>query len=146
MSNLIRFEPMREMMTLREAMNQLFDDSYTRPFAANGGSSVPAMDVYQDNDNVFVKAVLPGIKPDDVQISVTQDVLSLRGEFAQEEERKDVAYLLRECRAGAFERVLRLPSDVQTDKAKAEFENGILTITLPKAEALKPKSISIKAK
>ena len=146
MSNLIRFEPMREMMTLREAMNQLFDDSFTRPMSLSGGSDQPAIDLYQDNENVFVKAVLPGVKPGDVQISVTADVLSLKGEFAQETEKKDVTYHIREKRYGSFERAFRLPAEVETDKAKAEFENGILTITLPKAETVKPKSISIKAK
>ena len=89
---------------------------------------------------------MPGIKPDDVQISVTADVLTLKGEFSQENERKDVTYHLREQRYGSFERAIRLPTDVQTDKAKAEFENGLLTITLPKAEAVKPKTISIKTR
>ena len=146
MSNLIRFEPMREMLSLREAMNQLFDDSFTRPLGMSAGSALPAVDLYQDNDNVFVKASLPGVKPDDVQISVNADVLTLRGEFNQETEQKEVTYHIREQRSGSFERALRLPTDVQTDKAKAEFENGILTITLPKAETVKPKSISIKVK
>ena len=146
MSNLIRFEPMREMLTLREAMNQLFDDSFTRPFAMSGGSAAPAIDLYQDSENVVVKAVLPGVKPGDVQISVTADVLTLKGEFSQENEQKDVTYHIREQRFGAFERALRLPTDVQTDKAKADFENGVLTITLPKAEAVKPKTITIKPK
>lgn len=146
MSNLIRFEPMREMLTLREAMNQLFDDSFTRPFSMSGGSTMPAVDLYQDQESVYVRAVLPGIKPSDVQISVTADVLTLRGEFAQDEERKDITYHLREFRNASFERLLRLPVDVQTDKARADFENGILTVTLPKAEAVKPKTISIKVK
>lgn len=147
MSNLIRFEPMREMMTLREAMNQLFDDSFTRPFSSmSGGSSLPAVDLYQDHENVFVKAVLPGIKPADVQISVTGDVLSLTAKANEESEEKDITYTIRERRYGSFERLLKLPCDVQTDKSKAEFENGELTITLPKAEAVKPKSINIKVK
>lgn len=146
MSNLIRFEPMREMMTLREAMNQLFDDSFTRPFNVNGGSSLPAIDLYQDNENVVVRAVLPGMKPADVNISITADVLTLRGEYAQQEDRKDVTWLLHETRSGSFERSLRLPTEVQSDKARAEFENGVLTITLPKAEAVKPRTISIKAR
>ena len=146
MSNLIRFEPMRDMMSLREAMNQLFDDSFTRPFNMSAGSNAPAIDLYQDNENVVVKAALPGIKPGDVQISVTADVLTLHSEFNQESERKDVTYHIREQRYGSFERAVRLPVEVQTDKARAEFENGVLTVTLPKAEAVKPKTITIKAK
>jgi HSP20 family protein len=146
MSNLIRWEPVREMMTLREAMDQLFNDAFTRPVSMSGGSVVPAIDLYQNDDSVVVKAALPGLKADDVQISVTADVLTLRGEFKQENEQKDTTYHIREQRFGSFERSIMLPSDVQTDKAKADFENGILTITLPKAESVKPKTITIKAK
>ena len=146
MSNLIRWEPVREMMTLREAMDQLFNDAFTRPVSMSGGSVIPAIDLYQNNDAVIVKAALPGLKADDVQISVTADVLTLRGEFKQENEQKDTTYHIREQRYGSFERSIMLPSDVQTDKSKADFENGILTITLPKAESVKPKSITIKAK
>ena len=146
MSNLIRWEPVREMMSLREAMDQLFNDAFTRPVSMSGGSVIPAVDLYQNNDSVVVKAALPGLKADDVQISVTADVLTLRGEFKQENEQKDTTYHIREQRFGSFERSIMLPSDVQTDKAKADFENGILTITLPKAESVKPKTITIKAK
>jgi len=146
MSNLIRWEPVREMMSLREAMDQLFNDAFTRPASMSGGSVIPAIDLYQNNDDVVVKAALPGLKADDVQISVTADVLTLRGEFKQKDEQENTAYHIREQRYGSFERSIMLPSDVQTDKAKADFENGILTITLPKAESVKPKTISIKAK
>lgn len=146
MSNLTRWEPMREMMTLREAMDQLFNDAFTRPISMGSVAASPAVDLYQTRDEVVVKAALPGLKADEVQISITEDVLSLRGEFKQETEQKEATYHLREQRYGSFERVLRLPTAVQTDKARAEFENGILTITLPKAEAVKPKSIAIKVK
>jgi HSP20 family protein len=135
------------MMTLREAMNRLFDDSFTRPVGASGISSViPAIDLYQTNDEVVVKASLPGLKADDVQLSVTGDALTLRGEFKASNEKQEATYHIRERRYGSFERALMLPTAVQTDKAKADFENGILTITLPKADAVKPKTISIKAK
>ena len=144
MSNLIRFEPIRELLSLREAMNQLFEESYIRPFSMSGGSAMPAIDVYQDNDRVVVKALLPGIESDAVEISVTGDLLTLKGEFHQENEQKDVTYILREQRFGAFERSIRLPTDVQAEKAKAAFESGVLTITLPKAEVVKPKTIKIK--
>jgi HSP20 family protein len=147
MSNLIRWEPMREVMTLREAMDHLFDDAFTRPVGM-AGSSIPAIDLYQTNDAVVVKAALPGFKPDDVQISVTSDVLTLRGEYKQENGngQNDAVYHVRERRYGSFERSLTLPTSVQTDKAKADFENGVLTIQLPKSEEVKPKSISIKAR
>jgi HSP20 family protein len=147
MSNLIRWEPAREMMTLRDAMDRLFDDAFTRPFRLHDGQmSMLAVDMYQTDNEVVVKASIPGVKADDVQINVTGEVLTIKGETHEKEEVKEKAYHLREQRWGMFERTLALPTDVIADKAKAEFENGILTITLPKAEEVKPKTISIKSK
>lgn len=146
MSNLIRWEPMREMMTLREAMDRLFDDAFTRPISLSGGSAMPAIDMYQTGDEVVVKATLPGLKAEDVQITVTGETLTLRGEYKQESEQKEATYHIREQRSGSFERSLLLPTDVKADKARADFEDGILTVSLPIAEEVKPKSITIKAK
>jgi len=146
MSNLIRWEPMREMMTLREAMDRLFDDAFTRPLSLSGVSAMPAIDMYQTADEVVVKATLPGLKAEDVDITVTGETLTLRGEFKQENEQKETSYHIREVRSGSFERSLLLPTDIKADKAKADFADGILTITLPIAEEVKPKSIMIKAK
>jgi HSP20 family protein len=150
MTNLTRWEPGREMMTLREAMDRLFDDAFTRPFSLmrEGGStwSSPAIDMYQPNDEVVVKAALPGLKPDEVQINVTGDILNIKGEVKHEEEKKDKSWHIREHRWEAFERSVRLPTGVISDKAKADFQNGILTITLPKSEEVKPKTIAVKAK
>ena len=154
MSNLTRWEPTREMMTLREAMDRLFDDAFTRPFSLmrEGGStwSSPAIDMFQTDNEVVVKAALPGIKADEVQINVTGDttapVVTIRGETKHEEEKKDKSWHIREHRWGAFERSVRLPTGVISNKAKADFDNGILTITLPKSEAVKPKTITVRAK
>ena len=150
MSTMTRWEPARETMTLREAMDRLFDDAFTRPFSImrDGGSnwSSPAIDMYQTDNEVVVKAALPGIKSDEVQINVTGDILTLRGETKQEEEKKDKSWHLREQRWGAFERSVRLPTTVVADQAKADFDNGILTVTLPKSEKVKPKTITVKAK
>ena len=150
MTNLTRWEPAREMMTLREAMDRLFDDAFTHPFSLSreGGSnwSSPAIDMYQTNDEVVVRAALPGIKSDEVQINVTNDVLTIRGETKQQEEKNDKSWHIREHRWGAFERSVRLPTGVIADGAKAEFDNGILTISLPKSEEVKPKTISVKTK
>jgi len=146
MSNLTRWEPVREMMTLREAMDRLFDDAFTRPLGQNGVSGLPSMDVYETADELVVRAVVPGLKAEDVNITVTADTLSLRGEYKPQNGNGEATYHIREWRGGAFERSLRLPVEVQTDKARADFENGILTISLPKAESVKPRTITIKAK
>jgi HSP20 family protein len=135
------------MMTLREAMDRLFDDAFTRPLSPrDGGWSGPAVDMYQTDDEVVVKAALPGFKADEVQINITGDVLTLRGEVKHEEEQKERAWHIREQRWSSFERSIALPTDVTADKAVADFENGVLTITLPKAEEVKPKTITVKAR
>ena len=150
MTNLTRWEPTRETMTLREAMDRLFDDAFTRPFSMirDGGStwSSPAIDMYQTDNEVVVKAALPGIKADEVQINVTGDILTLKGEMKHEEEKKDKSWHIREQRWGAFERSVQLPTTVIADKAKADFDNGILTVTLPKSPESKPRTITVKPK
>ena len=154
MTNLTRWEPARDIMTLREAMDRLFDDAFTRPFSLikEGGStwSSPAIDMYQTDNEVVVKAALPGIKADEVQINVTggttAPVLTIKGEMKHEEEKKDKSWHIREQRWGAFERSVMLPTGVMFDKAKADFENGILTITLPKSETVKPRTITVNTK
>jgi len=148
MSKLTRWEPAREMMTLREAMDRLFDDAFTRPLSVRDGWTMasPAIDMYQTDNEVVVKASIPSLKAEDVQINVSGDVLTLKGEVKQEEERQDKAWHIREHRFGSFERSIALPTDVKSDKAEAMFENGILTITLPKADEVKPRTINIKAK
>jgi HSP20 family protein len=133
-------------MTLREAMDHLFDDAFTRPLSIRDGWSVPAIDMYQTDEELVVKASIPGFKAENVQISVTGDVLTLRGEVKQEDEKKEKAWHIREQRWGSFERTVALPTLVVADKAKAEFENGILIVTLPKAEEVKPKTITVKTK
>ena len=149
MSNLTRWEPMREMVSLRDAMDRLLSDAFTRPWSSAGGqmrSILPPIDMWQDENSVFVRAALPGLKAEDVQISVAGDMLTLRGEYGQKEERSDEHYQMRENVSGSFERSLLLPALVVADKAKAEFEDGVLTITLPKSEETKPKTITVKAK
>jgi len=148
MSNLTRWEPAREMMTLREAMDRLFDDAFTRPLSIRDGWSMatPAINMFQTDNEVVVKASIPGVKAEEVQINVTGDVLTFKGEVKQEQEQEDRAWHIREQRFGSFERSIVLPTNVKSDKAEAVLENGILTITLPKADEVKPKAINIKAK
>ena len=149
MSNLTRWEPMRDMVTLRDAMDRLFDEAFTRPWSSDGERGpmgTPAVDMYQTADDVVVKMAIPGIKPEDVQISVTGDTLTIKGEMKAETDNQEKAYHIREQRWGSFERTITLPTAVRSDKAQAEFENGVLNITLPKAEDVKPKTITVKAK
>ena len=147
MSNLIRWEPFREVSSLRDAMDRMFDEGFARPFSSVlYGGGAPALDLYQTDNEVVVKASLPGVKAEDLQISVTNGVLSLRGEVHEDKEEKGHTYHLRERRVGTFARTVTLPTDVEADKAHAEFEDGILVLTLPKAEQVKPKTITVKTK
>ncbi len=146
MSNLIRWEPMRDFLTMRDVIDRLFDDVFARQFGAIREFGYPAMDMYQTENEVVVKATLPGVKAEDLQVSITGDVLTLRGEVKQDSEVKEANYHLKERSFGSFSRSVSLPVPVVADKAKAEFENGVLTLVLPKAEEVKPKTITVKAK
>jgi HSP20 family protein len=144
---MMRWEPFREVMSLRDAMDRLFEDSFISPWRLGGDSQrwgLP-IDMYQTDNDVVVKATLPGLKPDEVDISITGDTLTIKGEHKEEQETKDEDYFYRERRYGAFSRSVPMPVSVKSDKAEAVFENGILTLTLPKAEEVKPKQIKVKA-
>jgi HSP20 family protein len=144
-TNLIRWEPMREM-GLRDWIDRFFDETWVRPGVGLGVVAAPSVDMYQTDDDVVVKATLPGVRSDDLHISVTGDLLTVRGEIKEEKATNGASYHLRERRYGSFSRTLPLPTAVKADQARAEFENGVLTLTLPKAEEVKPKTITVKAK
>jgi len=149
MSNLIRWQPLRETLTLRDAMDRLFDEAFSRPLSqADGwrGTGGPSIDMYETGNEVVIKASLPGLKSEDVQINVTGEMLTIKGETKEKAEVEEKAYHIREQRYGLFERTLSLPTMVTPDKAKAEFDAGVLIITLPKAEEVKAKTIAVKAK
>jgi len=149
MADLIRWEPFSEMMTLRDAMDKLFEDSFVRPSHLAWpelGRGDPPVDMYQTANGVVVKASIPGLKPDEVDISITGDILTIKGEHKEDKETKEQDYFYKEHRCGAFNRSLAIPVQVKADKAEATFENGVLTLTLPKAEEAKPKQIKVKAK
>jgi HSP20 family protein len=143
------WHPFTELMSLRQAMDRLFEDSFVRPshgLAALGEAGVPTMDIYQTPKEVVVKAALPGVKPEDVSIDITGDTLTVKGESKAEQEIKKEDYLYQERRYGAFSRSVALSSGLKSDKAEATMEDGVLTLTIPKAEEVKPKAIKVKAK
>jgi HSP20 family protein len=144
-----RWHPFTELMSLRQAMDRLFEDSFVRPshvLTSLGEVAAPALDIYQTPNEVVVKAVLPGVKPDDVSIDITGDTLTVKGESKAGQEVKREDYLYQERRYGAFSRSVVLPSGLKSDKAEATMEDGVLTLTIPKAEEVKPKAIKVKAK
>jgi len=144
---LVRWEPFRELISLRDAMDRLFAESFVRPSTIFPSLfEGPAVDMYQTKDEVVVKAAIPGVKPEDIDISVAGEILTIKGEVKEEEKVEEGNYLRQERRYGQFCRELTLPTQVNADKAKAEFEHGVLTLRLPKTEAVKPKSIQVKVK
>jgi HSP20 family protein len=139
------WDPFRDAVSLRDAMNALFQDSFVRPGTTPTQSALVALplDVCETEQAFVVKAALPGVKPDDVQITVHGDTLTIRGESKTEEDKKGEHWHLRERRYGTFHRSLTLATAVNSDKAHADFDLGVLTLTLPKAESAKPRQIKV---
>jgi HSP20 family protein len=143
-----RWEPFGQLVSLRDAMNLLFEESYLRPGSertVRGGEQVAALpvDVYETAGELVVMASIPGVDPGSVEITLEGDTLSIRGEgkLAQAEGN----YLLQERRSGPFLRQLQINIPVQADKAEAAFDRGVLTLTIPKSEAIKPRQIKVKS-
>ena len=148
MSNLIRWDPFREMYTLNKVMDRMLDN-----FGAQGSlmgwddqqAWSLALDMTENPGEFVVKASLPGVKAEDLEITCTNNVLTIKAETKAETEQKDHTYHLRERRYGVFSRSVALPETVVSDKIQAEYENGVLTLHLPKAEELKPRRITVQS-
>ena len=140
-----RPSPVGELLSLRTAMDRLFEDSFVRPAWAGGSLDTTQfpLDVRMTADDLVVEGQLPGVKPEDVEITVENGRLTIRGDAASEQERQDGDFLVREIRRGSFSRTVALPSGLEADKATAMFEDGVLTLRIPKAEQVKPRQIRI---
>jgi HSP20 family protein len=140
-----RWDPFREAISLRDAMNTLLQESFVRPgnAAMTGGAASFPLDIAETQDEFVVRASLPGVKPDDVQITVHGDLLTIRGESKAEEEKEGGHWHLRERRFGSFQRSVALATPVNSEKAQAHYEHGVLTLHLPKADQAKPKQIKV---
>ena len=145
MSQLVRWDPFAEFGSLRRAMDRLFEDyAPTRSVRGEGAELTFPVDLSESENEIVVKAVLPGIKPEDVDLTVNEGVLTLRGVAKSESTEEKENFYRREIRYGSFARSLPLPSRVDQGKADAEFKDGILTVRLPKAQDARPQSIKIK--
>jgi HSP20 family protein len=147
MTMLTRWEPFRELPTLREMMERFWDEPFDllRTLPRTLGEFRPAMDVSEDEGAYIVKASLPGVKPEEVEVTLSDNVLTLKGEAKQEKETKEENYHLRERRFGSFMRSITLPMAVKSEKVEATHENGVITLRLPKSEEVKPKKIAVKS-
>ena len=148
MADITRWDPFAEMTDLRRAFDRMFDDVRPVRFVAGpqAQESYFPVDLFETGDEVVLKASLPGVKPEDIDISVTGDHLTLKAESKDETEEKGQNWYRRERRSGTFVRQFQLPTEVDSAKAAANFEDGVLRLTLPKAETVKPKTIKVEAK
>lgn len=141
-----RWRPLMDLVSMQDEMNRLFDDFFGRPLVRTEwteGVWSPSVDVSEDKDNVIVKTEMPGMKKEDVKISIQDNVLTLKGAKKQEKEEKDANYHRIERSYGSFCRSFALPTSVKADKVKASYKDGVLNITLPKTEEAKPKEIPV---
>ena len=143
---MMRWEPPGELMRLRQAMDRVLGEGFGRPLSLwpESGLVDVFVDMYQTGKDVVIKATLPGVDAEDVQISVSGDLLTIKGEHSEEDVVNEADYIHRERRYGTFSRSLPLPVSVNSDKAEAVFDKGVLTVTLPKKEGAKPKQIKAK--
>ena len=147
MASLVRWRPRRRAAGMQRAMSRLFDESWIRP--ANDWMRTTVgflpVDMYQTEEEIRIKATMPGVATEDMDINVTGEILTIRGEVKREEESEDGSYTNQERYHGVFQRSLLLPTMVVADKAETIYEHGVLTITLPKVEEAKPRTIKVKA-
>ncbi|WP_420641391.1 Hsp20/alpha crystallin family protein [Candidatus Leptofilum sp.] len=140
MTKVVRWNPMNPVSLMNE-----FDRLFERPYTRTASNWNIALDVAETEDNYLVKATVPGVNVEDIEITLEDDVLLLKGEIQREEEVEEAKYHLRERRYGRFSRSIRFPMAVNRDAIEATYTNGILSLNVPKAEAVKPKRITINA-
>ena len=147
MNTMIRWNPFGEMARMRNEIDRLFEDAFNAPVGKWERNSVWGfpLDVTENDDTFTVKAAVPGINPDDLDITISDNVLTIKGETHSEETKEDEKVHLQERRLGSFMRSISLPTPVESDNVDATYENGVLTLSIPKAAEVKPKRISIKA-
>lgn len=143
--SIIRWDPAQDLMSLKQAMDKLLEDSVNRPGGFTiglGGGGFP-IDIIQSENYLIIKAALPGVKPEDVDISVTGEILTIKAERKEEGDFKDKEYIRKENQYGTISRKIPIPRSVEANKADATFDNGVLTLSIPKPEEEKPRRINI---
>ena len=145
---LTRWSPVRDLMSMRSDMDRLLENALQSWPVEMDGARFRSVDVdlYENDDEFIVKAELPGLEPDDVDINISGNTLTLQGQFQSEQQGEQGSVHFRERRYGSFRRAFTLPTHVEADKAEADFKNGVLTIRLPKVEEAKPKQIPVKVR
>ena len=143
-----RWDPFREMMALRNRVDHLFESMFARPRDERLATifDYPTMDMYERGGKVMIDVPLPGVKPEEVELTTTGNTLTIKGEHKAKEDIKEENYYRHEMHYGAFTRAVTLPETVDAKHPEAVFENGVLTVSFPKVVTEEPKRIEIKAK
>lgn len=142
----VKWDPFRDLISIQDRMNRLFEQTLTRSRGEEGVSATtwtPAVDIYETADMIVMKAELPGVAREDIQIQIDGNTLTLRGERRFAKDVQEESYLRIERAYGSFHRSFTLPAGVQQDRVRALFKDGVLELSLPKAEEAKPKKIAI---
>lgn len=144
-----KWDPFRDLLSLQERMNRLFEESFSKvKYPADesvfSGTWIPPVDIYETEEEMVMKAEIPGMKKEDITIEVKDNILTLKGERKIQKNVKEENYHRLERNYGRFQRYFNLPFEVETDKIQAIYKDGVLEVTLPKAERIKPTQIEIK--
>ena len=145
MTKISRWDPLRDMITMRQAVDRMLDESFTRGSESRGtGAWLLPMDAFITDDAIVIRADVPGLKAEELEITLEGDTLAIRGEIKRDEA-DNRKYVLLERPTGRFERTLSINTPIDHDKVDASFRDGVLTLILPKAEAVKPRQIAVKS-
>lgn len=147
MADLVRWDPFGEMLSLRQVVDRLFEDAWVRPARILTGEAAGFLpvDLCETANDLVLTASVPGVKPEDIDITIQGDMLTIRGEMKREESITDGKYHRQERQYGGFTRHISLPTGVSSEQAEAHFENGVLTLRLPKAEQARQRKIQVQA-
>lgn len=138
-----RWDPFFEMRRMHEAMDRMRRGGVATAEEPELGTWSVLLDVAEEGDNIVIEASLPGVDPDDIEVTIEDNLLTIKGDTKTERKHQNGKYLIHERRVGTFHRSLRLPNTVDTDKAEPRYEHGVLTVTLPKAESKKAKHLKV---
>ena len=139
---IVRWQPLQEMETLRRQMDRMFEE-LAQVNRESGGNWTPAIELHDNENNLTLRAEIPGVEGKDLDIQVTRETVSISGEHRYEKQSEENGFYHSELRYGKFQRTVQLPVPIQNDKVEAEFKNGILSLTLPKAEELQKKVVKV---